>query len=206
MTRDDLMYTADWFTKSKAEFLYYTKPLIKDLERIQMLEIGSYEGLSSRWFIDTFLSSDDSKLYCIDTWQGSIEHTSSDYDLQNLYARFIHNMKEHIESGKCIHIRGMSSDVLPQLIAEEKKFDVIFIDGSHISSDVMIDAVLSYLLLKEGGILVFDDYVWGLNDMEYKNIPHSAIEFIKNSFVSTGKLEPLGFNLMATFRKPDEHI
>lgn len=206
MTREDLTYTADWFTKSKAEFLYYTKPVIKDMKDIQMLEVGSYEGLSSRWFIENFLSSDGSTLYCVDTWRGSTEHEHEQYDLKNLYERFLHNMKEHLESGKCIHLRGTSSDILPNLISDGKRFDVIFIDGSHVSSDVMIDAVLCYLLLKPGGMLVFDDYVWGIDDMEYHIIPHSAIEFVRESFVSTGKLEAVGFNLMATFRKPAEVI
>jgi predicted O-methyltransferase YrrM len=201
MKRDDLVYTADWFTKSTAEFIYYTKQNIKHLSDIHMLEIGSYEGLSSRWLIDNLLSSDGSTLHCVDTWQGSREHTDPMYDLDNLYDRFMHNMKDHLDSGKCTHQRGRSSDILPGIIAEGKMFDVIFVDGSHVSSDVMIDAVLSYLLLRPGGILVFDDYVWGLDDMEYRNIPHPEIEFIKSSFVSTGKLEVLGLNIMATFRK-----
>ena len=40
------------------------------------------------------------------------------------------------------------------------QFDIIFIDASHEARDVMSDAVLSFPLLKEGGILIFDDYTW----------------------------------------------
>ena len=39
-------------------------------------------------------------------------------------------------------------------------YDIIYIDGSHATSDVLEDAVLSYRLLKPGGLLIFDDYHW----------------------------------------------
>ena len=41
-----------------------------------------------------------------------------------------------------------------------ESFDIIYVDGSHTADDVMADAVLSWGLLKEGGIIVFDDYRW----------------------------------------------
>jgi hypothetical protein len=33
-------------------------------------------------------------------------------------------------------------------------------DGSHRARDVLEDAVLSWPLLKVGGIMLFDDYLW----------------------------------------------
>lgn len=199
--RNDLKFTADWFTKSQYEFVNYIQPIINKLETVTMLEIGSFEGLSSRWFIDNFLAAKDSKLYCVDTWHGSDEHKGGSYDLDNLYDRFMYNMSDHLESGKCITFRGESKTVLPSLIEDERLFDLIFIDGSHVSADVLIDGVLSYLLLKPGGMMVFDDYLWGLGDRPYKDIPYPSIEFIKNSFVSTGKMEIIQTGVMMTLRK-----
>jgi hypothetical protein len=40
---------------------------------------------------------------------------------------------------------------------------VIYIDGSHLGQDVLVDAVLAFDLLKIGGIMVFDDYNWFTN-------------------------------------------
>lgn len=199
--RTDLKFTADWFTKSIHELTEYSLPLLKGRNNLQVLEIGSFEGLSSRWFIDNILQDEGSSLCCIDTWNGSAEHNSERFDIPGLYERFLHNMKEHIDSGKCTHIRGMSSDVLPRLIAGGKTYDMVFIDGSHVSSDVAIDGILSYLLLKPGGVMVFDDYIWGLGDMQYKDIPYPSIDFIRNCFVSTGRLELIATGVMATFKK-----
>eukprot|EP00198_Chlamydomonas_reinhardtii_P007168 XP_001696504.1 predicted protein [Chlamydomonas reinhardtii] len=39
-------------------------------------------------------------------------------------------------------------------------FDLVYIDGSHMRADVISDAVMSWPLLKVGGLLVFDDYAW----------------------------------------------
>src|SRR5262249_54067372 len=37
-------------------------------------------------------------------------------------------------------------------------FDIIYIDGSHDEADCLEDAILAWRLLKEGGVLIFDDY------------------------------------------------
>jgi hypothetical protein len=50
----------------------------------------------------------------------------------------------------------LSQEVLRKLPLNS--FDIIYIDGSHIASDVLEDVVLSWRLLKTGGIIIFDDY------------------------------------------------
>ena len=39
-------------------------------------------------------------------------------------------------------------------------FDLVYVDGSHLAADVLQDAVLSFRLLRSGGLLIFDDYLW----------------------------------------------
>lgn len=50
-----------------------------------------------------------------------------------------------------------SSLALPQLMREGRRFDLIYIDGSHVFDGVMIDAYYSTRLLRVGGIMAFDD-------------------------------------------------
>ena len=52
---------------------------------------------------------------------------------------------------------AFSSVVLPQLVAEGAKFDLIYVDGSHLFEDVFVDFYFSTRLLTEGGIVAFDD-------------------------------------------------
>ena len=50
---------------------------------------------------------------------------------------------------------------LADLIAKRvDPFDLIYVDGGHYAPNVLEDAVLSYQILRKGGIMVFDDYLW----------------------------------------------
>ncbi|CAG8741307.1 12921_t:CDS:1, partial [Dentiscutata heterogama] len=74
----------------------------------------------------------------------------------------------------------ISLNALTKLNYESKiKFDFIYIDGSHVASNVLADAILAWNLLKDGGIMIFDDYEWDRYKEEYNN-PKIAIDaFIK---------------------------
>ena len=47
---------------------------------------------------------------------------------------------------------------------KDKKFDFIYIDGDHVPHQVMLDALLSWKILKVGGVMGFDDYGWSIDD------------------------------------------
>ena len=62
-------------------------------------------------------------------------------------------------------------------------FDFIYIDGSHMASDVLSDAILSFELLKIDGIMGFDDYLWKLpNTDNLLTNPKIAIDTFTNIF------------------------
>jgi predicted O-methyltransferase YrrM len=49
--------------------------------------------------------------------------------------------------------------VLPQLLDEQQEFDVIYLDGLHFADDALTDAITAWRLLKQGGVLIFDDFL-----------------------------------------------
>ena len=60
---------------------------------------------------------------------------------------------------------GEQTDLFGQGFSRLRKlpldsFDVVYVDGSHTADDVLADAILSWGLLKTGGIVIFDDYLW----------------------------------------------
>lgn len=196
----ELKFSADWFSKNLHEFIYYVKYEFNGKSNIRALEVGSFEGLSTKWFLDNICNGNGSTIHCIDTWKGSPEHEEWT-DEQSLYDRFINNLSEEIEEGRCLPMRGRSEDLLISLLKRDEKFDFIYIDGSHESSDVITDAVISYMLLKQNGMMIFDDYTWGLGDRSAYDIPHYAIDFFRNSFLNSKKMETISLGQMAILKK-----
>ena len=134
-----------------------------------ILEVGSYEGASACYMIDKMAHLDNIEIHCIDTWEGGVEHQNggtAESNMASVESRFINNTNfaiGHALNNVSLHIhKGFSDACMAQLLSEGKKgyFDFVYIDGSHQAPDVLCDAVLGFKLLKLGGLLVFDDYLW----------------------------------------------
>ena len=89
---------------------------------------------------------------------GSGQHTAIDpYQLENwdeagLVALESAGLRPYLDFRP-----AFSNAALPQLLAEQARFDLIYVDGSHLFEDVFIDFYYSLRLLARGGILAFDD-------------------------------------------------
>lgn len=153
------IYTKDWFTPNAVRLEWGMEFLE---EKKLFLEIGSYEGRSSVFFIERM--DEGGKIICVDTWEGGKEHTEQ--DMTGVIDRFKHNITLASSARPEVKVeafKSRSSNFLASLIAQEghESFDLIYIDGSHQSHDVLTDACMSFPLLKKKGLMVFDDYAWG---------------------------------------------
>jgi predicted O-methyltransferase YrrM len=54
-------------------------------------------------------------------------------------------------------VKELSNIALPRMYANGDKFDLCFVDGSHIFTDIIVDAYFCMSMLPEGGTLVLDD-------------------------------------------------
>jgi predicted O-methyltransferase YrrM len=54
---------------------------------------------------------------------------------------------------------GPSDLILPKLAESGERFDLIYIDGYHIFENVFVDMYYSLKILKNGGVILFDDCV-----------------------------------------------
>ena len=62
-------------------------------------------------------------------------------------------------------IEGPSEQILLEMIRKGESFDFIYIDGSHTLLDSYVDIILSWNLLKTGGILAIDDVPFNREDI-----------------------------------------
>jgi predicted O-methyltransferase YrrM len=130
----------------------------KGQPNVRALEIGSYEGRSTVWLLENILTHPTARIDCIDTFEGSVEHVRMGLDLKDLHVQFLMNINPHRE--KVSVFTGSSQGILRDRWLELGPYDFIYIDGSHAAADVLEDAVLSFRLLKVGGLMIFDDYAW----------------------------------------------
>ena len=159
-------FTKDWF---KSDDLVQFLPL-KTQEEIHILEIGSFEGKSTIWFLENILTNDKSTITCVDPWTSytqdensfdSYNKIDSEWNFEDNKNTFLYNIDLSGVSNKVIIEQGYSNEILPKFIVDKKRYDIIFIDGNHTSPFVITDGIMSWYLLKKGGLMIFDDYLWG---------------------------------------------
>ena len=153
-------FTSDWFSHNIGNF-----SAIKEFlgEVNDILEIGSYEGRATCWMLENMLS-DKGTITCIDPFANNQinpfngEVATEDRTWEN---RFRKNIALYKKSKQKIDINvALSFPTLAKFIVENRKFDFIYIDGNHCCDTVMSDAVMAWGLLRKGGVLLFDDYLF----------------------------------------------
>lgn len=128
---------------------------------INILEIGCFEGRTTIVFLESLKNS---KVTVIDPDPGP---------------NFHHNLdKWLLESGRLYWDQKYSHEALKKY--SNNRFDLIYIDGDHNAQAVLEDAVISWRLLKKGGVLLFDDYLMEIKDPWFY-ISHK--EFNKNGLM-----------------------
>jgi predicted O-methyltransferase YrrM len=155
-------FTTDWAAKNFFEWAELLHPLRH--APLRVLEIGSWEGRSALFFLNYLPRS---RMVCIDTFRGNVEHHLDPYfaelapRTEGQFDANLAGLAHRIEK-----IKGSSTSVLPQLGIAGRRFDLAYVDGSHMAADVYGDAVLTWSMMDPGGIVIFDDYAWDLMENE----------------------------------------
>lgn len=162
-------HTHQWFVGS--EIQKHLLKFIDPKQKITMLEIGSYEGLSACCFLDNIMYHDDSTLDCVDPFDIS-DTTSPLTNVTESNCRY--NISHSINSTKCSIYKMYSSDFFP---IAKKIYDIIYIDGSHLPDDIKYDMRKADRCLKVGGIMWMDDYLGGTDGSIRKAMNEVVMEF-----------------------------
>ncbi len=143
-------FTTDWTTGLLETWTRFLSPApVRDV-----LEVGSWEGRSAIFFLEY---CPNSRITCIDTFQGGLEH--ADFaGVATVEARFDANLAGY--GDRVEKIKSRSVPALDRLGQDGRLFDVIYIDGSHARDDVMLNSLLAWRLLRQDGLMMWDDYRW----------------------------------------------
>lgn len=121
-----------------------------------VLQIGVFTGDITDWIIK---NRDIDFIDDVDIWEDLYQDGSQGYnkylfkDVESHYdSRFANNKK--------VNKHKMTSDLFFANKPIEELYDLVYIDGSHTSTQTILDSVNGFRLLKVGGIIIFDDYTW----------------------------------------------
>ena len=159
-------FTTDWFSKNIPNWVRVLSEM-KGKPDLSYLEIGVWEGRSFFWVLDNILIHPSSRAIAMDVFFGDEEQ------------RFLDNVRRSGHASKISVIKGFSQEELRNL--KLNSLDLIYIDGDHRSKGVLMDAILSWDLLKDGGILIFDDYKFP-PDIPREMRPEFAIDIFVSLF------------------------
>ncbi|MFA5040521.1 MAG: class I SAM-dependent methyltransferase [Bdellovibrionales bacterium] len=186
---DDFQFTNNWFDGPRAIW----EKIIPQIKPAKILEIGTYEGASICYLIQKLSALHPLEIHCVDTWEGGelVLNPPTREQMAAAESRFRANTKIAIGNAPkpvdlVVH-KGRSDEELAKLISDGKNgyFDFIYVDGSHQAPDVLCDALLSFRLLKVGGIMAFDDYLWAENLPQGRDpvrCPKPAIDAFTNIY------------------------
>ena len=184
-----MKFTQDWFSHNIPNF---EKAMAMLPSHQDFLEIGCFEGRASCWLLQHGLDP-DGELTCIDTFQGSEEHVN--LGLKNMYQTWANNTQEAKAPDQIVNVFVEKSNVgLSWCTIKDKTFDFIYVDASHAAPDVMTDACMAFPLLKKGGIMLFDDYLWG-DVPGLLHRPKLAIDLFVTLFSEQCSICMLGYQL-----------
>lgn len=183
------VFTTTWFNENS---LANWSKIVPIIDPSKILDIGSHEGAASCFLIDLLSQKKDIEIHCIDIW--SEFETIKQSEAELIESRFDYNLKIAIRKAKhkvnFVKHKNQSHIILSEMISKGiGGFDLIYIDASHYAPDVLTDAILSFKLLKEGGLIIFDDYLWtGNENIVY--YPKIAIDAFTTIFSQHIKLIP----------------
>jgi hypothetical protein len=149
------VFTHDWFSGSIPLFEQFLGGLKG--RPCRLLEIGTLEGRSAIWMAENIATHRSASVETVDAYENPKLR-------RNLAAA----------NGKVTFHLGLSAEVLRTLPFDT--YDFVYIDGCHWTINVLEDAVLAFRLLKVGGVMGFDDYLWDDPKWNQEGRPKEAID------------------------------
>ncbi len=144
----------NWFAQTAQNNFNTYLAEYKGKPNLRFLQLGVFTGDATVWLCNNILTDDTSKLIDVDTWGGSDEKSHAEMDFSDVQRVYKEKVKE-------LSVVSVVSDTTSYLIRQQdnfkESFDFIYVDADHTSVAVLMDAELSWPLLKTGGVMAFDD-------------------------------------------------
>jgi predicted O-methyltransferase YrrM len=162
----------NWFIKGGASTNFSKHLLRYKDQKVDFLQLGAYTGDASRWLLENVLTHPEATLTDVDTWEGSDEPEHKTMEWKNVEDTYDEKNAKWLDS-KNIVKKKMTTNRF--FLGNDRQFDFVYVDADHTAFSTLVDGLNAFKVLKNGGILAFDDYQWG-QVLEPKLRPQPAID------------------------------
>jgi predicted O-methyltransferase YrrM len=147
-------------------------------EKVRYLEIGVFEGRSAIWMMNNIFTADSARGIGVDPYIFGSSDLMAKRDIIKETA------KANLEplGNKFQLLVCDSLTYLLHAYGHNDEFDVIYVDGNHNCMDAYVDMTIGFQILKEGGVMIVDDY--GLNLNIFGRTPYDSPKPAFDRFVT----------------------
>lgn len=164
-----------WMNEDQA---LYIRKIIQQYKCKNLCELGHLHGKSSIYIGAILEEQGFGKLTTFDSC-----YNDSSPNIQSLIKEF--GLENFIEP--VLSFEGYHWDLAKHINEKKSKFDFCYFDGCHTFNSTGLAFTLVDLLLDKGGIVIFDDYIWTIEDhpavLDIIGYQYSTAEQIKTSQV-----------------------
>ncbi len=175
----DYRFSHDWFSTHVPLWQRHLSHL-RGREGLRYLEVGVFEGRSFLWVLDNLLTATTSRATAVDA-----------FFVEDYTTTFRDNLAASPGRDKVEVIAGESSEVLRSL--PRASYDLIYVDGGHGQATLFVDLGLAWGLLREGGLLVLDDYAFGDGKLPDELRPKPVVDAFLTAFAHQVEVVQLGY-------------
>ncbi|MFQ5589555.1 MAG: class I SAM-dependent methyltransferase [Phycisphaerae bacterium] len=207
-----MKFTYDWFSGNIPNWKRWLAHLIGK-PYVEILEIGCFEGKATVWLLQNVLTHGSSSITVVDTFDGGEDQKALGIDVKELETTFRANIAElttphdilyvdgnelvahecHSEFNYRVHIiKSDSWNVRADVVGN--RFDMVYVDGSHLATNALHDCLLAFHAAKQGGLIICDDYEWDV--MPGLQAPKSGIDAFISVFADRISVEERGYQVL----------
>lgn len=180
------VFSSDWSRQIREIWPNCVFPLLRRLDPLNWLELGSFEGRSALWTVENMFLNPGSRITCVDVWQTwAVFQDKADYSYEAIFDSNTSGIPQIVKR------KGTAREVLPTL--PPGSFHGCYIDTSHEEDDTLAEARLALPLMLPGAMVIFDDYEWS----EETGVKRT-VDRLRDEWSHVAKLRYLGYQ--AVFR------
>lgn len=169
---------------------------VENIQEINIIEVGVWSGVSLIPMIKILQNTFKRpvRAIAIDTWENYEEKGEQKRVVEwGIEESFDNNIRQEGLQSCVEKWKGKSVSLLQK--CRHRKFDFIYVDGSHLPFDCFADCLLAWQILKIGGILGIDDYLYQESDKNKSMTLQQGVDTFLNMIQNEAQIIHQGYRV-----------